>query len=184
MAGWQWALGAAGVVFMVGAWFLWRKINAGAEWAAAWVLRRWGKERYAASVVAGLSALGFVVAFFWFGGRWWLLLSWVVAFLLIAALIIRAGVDKKIPAWIWAVGAVVLFDVLSRVLPSGETGREVNSAMVEKASVEKTGRTNDGACLCFDSAVCVGPKGGKYCITQTGTRRYLTGEDWQRMQKN
>ena len=181
---WQWALYGLGAVFLVGAWFLWGKIIAGAEWAAAWVLRRWGKERHAASVVAGLSVFGIVVAFFWFGGRWWLLLSWVVAFLLIAATAVWAGVDKKIPVWVFGVGAVVLWHVLSLVLPGGESGRRVDRVGVEKSSVEKTGRTSDGGCLCFDGAVCIGPRGGKYCITQAGTKRYLTSEDQQRMQKN
>ena len=112
------------------------------------------------------------------------MLSWVVAFLLIAALVIRLGVEKKIPAWVLGVGAVVLWHALSVALPGGESRRKVDKGPVEKSSVEKTGRTSDGGCLCFDSAVCVGPKGGKYCITQTGTKRYLTGEDQQRMQKN
>lgn len=184
MAGWQWALGAAVVVFMVGAWFLLGKINAGAEWAAAGVLRRWGKEEYAGSVISVLVLAVFVVAFFWFGGRWWLLLSWVVALSLVGLVLVRAGLDKKIQPWILGVGAGVLWAVMSQSLPGGESKRQVESVQVEKASVEASGLKSDGACLCFDSAVCIGPKGGKYCVTQTGTKRYLTGEDQQRMQKN
>lgn len=32
--------------------------------------------------------------------------------------------------------------------------------------------TTDGACPCNGGKVCVGPRGGRYCITISGNKRY------------
>lgn len=34
------------------------------------------------------------------------------------------------------------------------------------------GTTNDGDCPCNGGNVCVGPRGGRYCITSSGRKRY------------
>ena len=98
----------------------------------------------------------------------------------------RGVISDVVSRWVGG-GLAVAFMVVVFAWHRSESSKvspEKQPIKVEKETVEKTGRTNDGGCLCFDSAVCVGPKGGKYCITQTGTKRYLTGEDQQRMKKN
>lgn len=34
------------------------------------------------------------------------------------------------------------------------------------------GTTNSGQCPCNGGDVCVGPRGGRYCITSSGNKRY------------
>jgi hypothetical protein len=34
------------------------------------------------------------------------------------------------------------------------------------------GLTDDGGCSCRSGKVCVGPRGGRYCITSGGNKRY------------
>jgi hypothetical protein len=34
------------------------------------------------------------------------------------------------------------------------------------------GTTDDGECPCNGGKVCVGPRGGRYCITSSGRKRY------------
>jgi len=34
------------------------------------------------------------------------------------------------------------------------------------------GTTGDGSCPCNGGDVCVGPRGGRYCITSGGNKRY------------
>lgn len=99
------------------------------------------------------------------------------------AFAVRQGVITNVVSKRVSGGLVVVFMVVVFAWPRSESSK-VEPVQVEQASVEKAGRASDGACLCFDSAVCIGPKGGKYCVTQTGAKRYLTGEDQQRMQKN
>jgi len=33
--------------------------------------------------------------------------------------------------------------------------------------------TEDGSCKCAGSKVCIGPRGGRYCITSGGKKRYV-----------
>lgn len=36
----------------------------------------------------------------------------------------------------------------------------------------RSGSTSDGGCSCSGSHVCIGPRGGRYCITSGGNKRY------------
>ena len=102
------------------------------------------------------------------------------------------GFAGKVVNWfIYVVGllvVVVVFGLWAGSKNEKETeakfAPEKRPGRVEKSVVEKPGRAGDGGCMCFDGAVCVGPKGGKYCITHGGTKRYLTDEGQQRMQQN
>ncbi|WP_410001608.1 DUF4236 domain-containing protein [Sphingosinicella rhizophila] len=54
------------------------------------------------------------------------------------------------------------------------TGAAASSrAMSRKQSAKRTGRRyDDQGCPCSGSSVCVGPRGGRYCITSGGNKRY------------
>ena len=54
---------------------------------------------------------------------------------------------------------------------------EVEAAAAKSERFETAAR-GDGqaACLCSAGASCVGPRGGVYCVSDAGSRRYLKGQ--------
>ena len=54
---------------------------------------------------------------------------------------------------------------------------EVEAAEVRSVPGETAAR-GDGqaACLCSAGASCVGPRGGVYCVSDAGSKRYLKGQ--------
>jgi len=77
-----------------------------------------------------------------------------------------------------------------RVSPAGSSARWVSSKLLcgdagcyrprpssansRSTSSPRPARSNysDGSCPCSGSRVCVGPRGGRYCITSGGNKRY------------
>lgn len=54
----------------------------------------------------------------------------------------------------------------SRALAGGAGGLTAGS------SGKSRDETSSGSCPCSGSKVCVGPRGGRYCITSGGNKRY------------
>lgn len=40
-------------------------------------------------------------------------------------------------------------------------------------STKQTSRPSEASCPCDSGRICTGPRGGRYCITKTGKKRYL-----------
>jgi len=64
--------------------------------------------------------------------------------------------------------------VSSKLLCSGSGCYEstVNASRSRERSRPAHGNSLDGGCPCSGSRVCVGPRGGRYCITSGGNKRY------------
>lgn len=199
---WQWALYGVGAVFLVGAWVVLKKAEQGAAWAVSRVLRRWGAESKAAAVV---SVLGFVAAtglFLWIGASWVVLVLSVAAFAIGQWGAARAGLGEAGKMVVGVSASIVAGVLIAAALPSGERGaggvagvgvsnrggvagvgaglpvdgRE-EAAAAQRERVE-TAERGDGqaACLCSSGVSCVGPRGGVYCVSDAGSKRYLKGK--------
>lgn len=54
---------------------------------------------------------------------------------------------------------------------------EVEAAAVQSERVEAEARRDGQAgCMCSAGASCVGPRGGVYCVSDAGSKRYLKGQ--------
>lgn len=51
-------------------------------------------------------------------------------------------------------------------------GQAVPRARKDPARKQRRGYYDDGSCPCSGSKVCIGPRGGRYCITSGGNKRY------------
>ena len=69
-----------------------------------------------------------------------------------------------------------LWALWSGALDGGKPA-EVKAAAVQSVQGETAAR-GDGqaACLCSAGASCVGPRGGVYCVSDAGSKRYLKGQ--------
>lgn len=69
-----------------------------------------------------------------------------------------------------------LWALWSGALDGGKPA-EVKAAAVQSVPGETAAR-GDGqaACLCSAGASCVGPRGGVYCVSDAGSKRYLKGQ--------
>lgn len=201
MSSWSLVAGFALVVFAVGAWVMLGKIGKGAEWALVRCLRRWGAERHAAAVVGAVSSSLLVVVLLWLGWAWWALVL-LFAVVLIAQKVAKSNgqIEASSGGAAWAVGALLIGFALSWMVTGGigDTGgkpdaRNDGAALVKVSPVGGDGTITGGAvanaegaaavghapitekaaCLCSAGASCVGPRGGVYCLTDAGAKRYL-----------
>jgi uncharacterized protein YgiM (DUF1202 family) len=46
------------------------------------------------------------------------------------------------------------------------------SSAPRQSEAPRAKRSTGGACSCEDNRVCVGPRGGRYCLNSSGTKRY------------
>ncbi len=69
-----------------------------------------------------------------------------------------------------------LWALWSGALDGGKPA-EVKAAAAQSVPGESAAR-GDGhaACLCSAGASCVGPRGGVYCVSDAGSKRYLKGQ--------
>ncbi len=199
---WQWALYGVGAVFLVGAWVVLKKAESGAVWVVSRVLRRWGAESKAAAVVSVLGFAAVAGLFLWIGASWPVLLLSVAAFAIGQWVAARAGLGEAGKMVVGVSASIVAGVLIAAALPSGERGaggvagvgvsrqggvagvgaglpvdgRE-EAAAVQSVQGESAAR-GDGqaACLCSAGASCVGPRGGVYCVSDAGSKRYLKGQ--------
>lgn len=73
----------------------------------------------------------------------------------------------------YLVGGVALFFIAWTLWPSAKTAERPASAApvveAKNAEVEQVAT----ACICGSGVVCIGPRGGKFCVTDTGKKKYL-----------
>lgn len=75
-------------------------------------------------------------------------------------------------------GGVVVGSAVGAVAGDG-AGKpaEVEAAAVQSGPGETAARGDGQAgCLCSAGASCVGPRGGVYCVSDAGSKRYLKGQ--------
>lgn len=198
---WQWVLYGVAAVFLVGAWVVLKKAEQGAAWAVSRVLRRWGDERKSAAVVSVLGFAAFVGLFLWIGARWWVLLLSVVAYAFGQWGAERAGLGEARKKIAGVLSSIIAGVLIVAALPSGErgagyvagagvsqesskAGAGVRSVVIGKeglpAQVVQVEAAEVGAgqvaCLCSAGASCTGPRGGVYCLTDAGAKRYKAKE--------
>ena len=78
-------------------------------------------------------------------------------------------------ALVLAVG-LFLWALLSGALDTGGPA-EVEAEAAQSERVETAARGDGQAgCLCSAGASCVGPRGGVYCVSDAGSKRYLKGQ--------
>lgn len=170
-----WAVGA---LVLVGGWVTLRAAGRGAEWAAGRVLGRWGMESGAPLVVAGL-VVGLALLLAVLLG-WW---SWligvavvVVALALADVVAARLGIEKgrkALPVLAVAVGVGVVLWGPWRAVDGGAASVALPEASAVPAVMEAApGAAEAVDCLCSAGAVCAGPRGGQYCLTGDGKKRY------------
>ena len=199
---WQWALYGVGAVFLVGAWVVLKKAERGAVWVVSQVLRRWGAESKAAAVVSVLGFAAVAGLFLWIGASWPVLLLSVAAFAIGQWGAARAGLGEAGKMVVGVSASIVAGVLIAAALPSGErgaggvagvgvsrhggvagvgaglqvAGRE-EAGTVQGVQVETAARdSGQAACLCSAGASCVGPRGGVYCVSDAGSKRYLKGQ--------
>jgi Protein of unknown function (DUF4236)/Bacterial SH3 domain len=59
-----------------------------------------------------------------------------------------------------------------RFASSGSVSRPKSRSSRSKSSKRRSSGYLDGSCPCSGSNVCIGPRGGRYCITSGGNKRY------------
>lgn len=169
---------------------MWQFLGAGIGAALAMGIAGRSGQHWAVRVLCGAGAMllpaALVVAWL-FGGKdspagdvlVWMVLAFV---LVVGALCVaRLGPWLKARAGKVAAGAVLLLVALLVAWlfggkePAGEAVAAVPSesapavVQVEKAEPE--------SCLCSQGAACVGPRGGRYCLSDAGVKRYMQGAD-------
>lgn len=67
----------------------------------------------------------------------------------------------------------------SRMTQAGARSTQITNVRIEaprvvrpRSHTTRQGARSTGQCPCGSSRVCVGPRGGRYCITNSGGRRY------------
>ena len=71
----------------------------------------------------------------------------------------------------YMVGGVVLFFAVYTLWPSAAKESPAQAPVVEAGKAEADQVAT--ACICGSGVVCIGPRGGKFCVTDTGKRKYL-----------
>ena len=199
---WQWALYGVGAVFLVGAWVVLKKAERGAVWVVSRVLRSWGAESKAEAVVSVLGVAAVAGLFLWIGASWPVLLLSVAAFGVGQLGAARAGLGEAGKMVVGVSASIVAGVLIAAALPSGERGAggvagvgvsrpggvagvgaglpvagSEEAAAVQGVRVETAARdAGQAACLCSAGASCVGPRGGVYCVSDAGSKRYLKGQ--------
>lgn len=91
----------------------------------------------------------------------------------------RISADKLSPRWVhssllcstpscWLIGTATPRS--SSYVPSGSS-RPSSSRGSNPSSMPRS-NYNNNSCPCSGSRICVGPRGGRYCITSGGNKRY------------
>lgn len=129
----------------------------------------WMGDRYAAvSLALGFGAWAAVCVVWWLfkggtkfneaaGRRGWLALGGVSA-LVVVGLLIGGAVNQELAA----------------ASQSVEVAAPVAAVPVE-AQAQAAAEPAAPGCDCSANAICTGPRGGKYCLTAEGKKRYING---------
>lgn len=99
----------------------------------------------------------------------------------VEALLEKIGVEQRRKE---IAGGLLLVVVLVLVFGVRWGGGKPAEKLPEKPVVSATTAAQGGDCLCASGGVCTGPNGGKFCIAETGNKRYLRGDDLQKHIKN
>lgn len=92
----------------------------------------------------------------------------------------RISADNLAPRWVhssllcstpncWLVGSASPRS--NSYAPSGSS-RTPSSRGSKPSSAPRSNYNNNSSCPCSGNRVCVGPRGGRYCITSGGNKRY------------
>jgi len=86
------------------------------------------------------------------------------------------------------VGAALSFAIHAMLSKTNEKEPEKIPDPVVDEVARPAGRVGEtaenGDCSCASGAVCAGPKGGRYCLSETGTKRYLTTDSERKLRSN
>ena len=87
-------------------------------------------------------------------------------------------VERK-NGWLKVIQGAATFWIIAKHVSSTPTKAQHTPAPIarwvsssKKSSKRHSSRSSDGGCSCSSGGVCVGPRGGRYCYTSSGNKRY------------
>ena len=87
-------------------------------------------------------------------------------------------VERK-NGWLKVIQGAVTFWIIAKHVSSSPPEAQYSPAPIarlvsspKKSSKRRSSRSSGGGCSCSSGGVCVGPRGGRYCYTSSGNKRY------------